>query len=270
MIAFTYVVLKYVHDSAAGESLNVGVLLVAPELGFVDFRIDPSVARLSSAFRNFNATLYRSVMRNLQLQVDAWNRPLVEGQMSLLDLRDAGAHIRWIWPDRGLNYQATEARAGEAEDPRQALDSLFDRFVVRQAPDRQPRVRRDDLAVWKEVNTRLPADISTRLIPARVDAGPFQFRFDHTYRNGKLHIVEALSFDLLESDSVRDKSLRWMGYAQHLQPYLGSLRLVVEGPDKPEVLGAYRSAVSILSAATKIYEADQTDRLTHDLELLMA
>jgi len=202
------------------------------------------------------------IIKNLAIpQISAFFRTL---------LMDAGAQLRLIWPDKGLNYQATEVRAGATEDLRAELDGLFDRFVTSQAPDRRPRARREDADVWKEVTHRLPADLALKLQPTKVEAGPFSFKFEHTYQNGSLHVVEPLSFDLLETDSVREKSLRWLGYAQHLKPYLSTLRLVVAGPDSDDVAKAYRSALGILSKATEVYEADQTDRLSHDLQKLMS
>lgn len=270
MIPFTYVVLRYVHDNAAGESLNVGILLVAGEGEVVDCRLERNSGRLAATFRNFDSGFHRSTMRSLEGDVRRLRNLALHGQRSLFPFGDAGKLIRTLWPDTGLNYRASEVKVGNAKDLGQTLDALFERFVTSQEPDRRGRRRRDDEDVWRDVHKRLPTKVAMRLHPASLQAGPFTFRFDHAYQNGKLHVVEPLSFDLLEPDTVRDKSMRWIGYASHLKPYLGTLNLVVEGPDRDEVLPAYRSALKILRDSADVYELDQADRLTHELERIMA
>lgn len=266
---YTYVVLRYVHDNAAGESLNFGVLLVAPEVNFVGCRFDPTVRRLTGTFRGFNTDLHRQMIQELKGHSERWNRQYQREQQLLFPLSNAERQVREMWPDRGLNYQATEARAGTGDDPQQALDALFNRFVTRQAPDRKPRNRRDDADIWKEIHTSLSSGVASKLHPSEVDTGFFAFKFEHTYRNGLLHVVEPLSFDLLEADSIRDKSLRWMGYAQHLIQHIGSLRLVVSGPNQLSAKNAYDNAIKMLSTVTEVYELHQARRLEHDLENLM-
>ena len=269
MIPFTYVVLRYVHDNAAGESLNVGVLLVSAEGEYVDCRLERHTGRLSAAFRDFDAAFHRRAMRSLEYESKAIRHRALHGQRSLFPFDNAGKLIRAVWPDIGLNYQASDVKAGAAKELDRALDALFERFVTSQEPDRRGRRRRDDEDVWRDVSKRLPMRIAARLQAATVEAPPFRFKFEHAYQNGKLHIVEPLSFDMLEPDTVRDKSLRWVGFSLHLKPFVGTLNLVVEGPDSPEVGPAYRSALVILRNSADVYEIAQTDRLATTLEHLM-
>lgn len=175
-----------------------------------------------------------------------------------------------MWPDIGLSYRASESKTGSAKNLDQAVEALFSRFVTSQEPDRRGRKRRDDEDVWRDVSKRLPVLVASRLHPATIEAAPFTFRFDHAYENGKVHVVESLSFDMLESDYVRDKSLRWVGFSLHLKPFIGTLNLVVEGPETEEVRPAYRSALEVLGKSANIYEIEQADRLSSELERLMA
>ena len=270
MIPFTYVVLRYMHDSAAGESLNVGILLVSAEGEYVDCRLERHTGRLTAAFRDFDAAFHRRAMRSLEFEARTLRDRALIGQRSLFPIENAGKLIRALWPDIGLSYQASEMKAGTAKDLNGALDALFERFITSQEPDRRGRRRREDEDVWRDVQKRLPVQVAMRLQPAILEATPFEFKFDHTYQNGKLHVVEPLSFDMLESDTVRDKSLRWVGFALHLKPFVGTLNLVVEGPGRDEVRPAYRSALKILQNSADVYEIDQADRLATELERLMA
>ena len=90
MTPFTYVVLRYVHDTSAGESLNLGVVLVAPEPGFIDCRLDFSFGRLTPAFRGFDVHLHRRTLRAVQDQVDRWRSAYDRGQLSMFPLTGCG------------------------------------------------------------------------------------------------------------------------------------------------------------------------------------
>jgi hypothetical protein len=47
------------YDFAAGEMLNVGVLLYAPSARYFGFRLEPQFNRLSEAFSSFDGHQYR-------------------------------------------------------------------------------------------------------------------------------------------------------------------------------------------------------------------
>ena len=56
---YTYTVLRYVHDIATGEFLNVGVALFAPEPRFVNAVCRTNFARLKSDSARRHATSSR-------------------------------------------------------------------------------------------------------------------------------------------------------------------------------------------------------------------
>ncbi len=70
-IPYTYCVLRYVHDPAAGEALNVGVLAYAPSEHWVARQIEQRYARLSATFRGFNGHQYRAASRRTLSAVEA-------------------------------------------------------------------------------------------------------------------------------------------------------------------------------------------------------
>jgi Protein of unknown function (DUF3037) len=67
---FTYTVLRYVHDIATGEFVNMGVVLYAPEARYVSALCNPRYGRLSKMFgdawKNGLWNLYQPVSMDLQ------------------------------------------------------------------------------------------------------------------------------------------------------------------------------------------------------------
>ena len=62
---YTYTVLRYVHDIATGEFLNVGVALFAPEPRFVNAVCRTNFARLKAVFPSLDGDSFRASMRHV-------------------------------------------------------------------------------------------------------------------------------------------------------------------------------------------------------------
>src|SRR5882672_10299975 len=67
---FTYTVLRYVHDIATGEFVNMGVALYAPEAKYISAICSPRYGRLSKMFLEVNGDHLRSVMRYIQARFE--------------------------------------------------------------------------------------------------------------------------------------------------------------------------------------------------------
>jgi hypothetical protein len=122
-------VLRYVHDVAASESLNIGVVLVAPELRFVGCKIDTQYARLSAAFLNFDGEQYRRVMQRLESAVGR----VVDADRPTWSLWDGRIYAHTLmssnWADNGLSYQYGSLLSGITRDPAVALEDAYELMV---------------------------------------------------------------------------------------------------------------------------------------------
>jgi hypothetical protein len=63
---FTYTLLRYVHDIATGEFVNMSVALYAPEAKCISAICSPRYGRLSKMFLEVNGDHLSSVMRYIQ------------------------------------------------------------------------------------------------------------------------------------------------------------------------------------------------------------
>ena len=68
---YTFTVLRYVHDIVAGEFVNVGVALYAPDVRYVSAICTPRYGRLNKVFLEVNGDHLRSLMRFIQARVNA-------------------------------------------------------------------------------------------------------------------------------------------------------------------------------------------------------
>ena len=130
-LPYTYSIVGYVHDPAAGETLNVGVLLYAPSARYFGFRLEPRFKRLSEAFANFDGAQYRRTLRQFEQAVTCLWDSLTDGLPGMFDLpADLGALASKIWPDLEMSFRFGPTLAGVTDDARQALESVFQRMVI--------------------------------------------------------------------------------------------------------------------------------------------
>lgn len=210
---YTFTVLRYVHDTATGESLNIGVVAHAPSARYLGARFQTNSGRLKEAFPGLDAGLHRSLMRNLQAAFDcaavryAEELPL-SGRPDTLEtrlhevLRSDDSSLQWRAPGGGL-----------CADPATELEWLYQRLVL--AHDKKAaRKGRSDDAVWGQYRIPLQrAKVLPHLKPHSVfsQVEQVEVEFPNAWRNGCWHYLMPFSLDLVKTDSIRDKAHKFIG-----------------------------------------------------------
>jgi hypothetical protein len=106
----SYTVLKYRHDAAAGEVLNIGVVLYAPETGQVGALFSPRYGRLSEAFAGFDGDLYHSVTSRLGAALERLGAPLSSG---LFQAEERERLVRLEVPDNATGPTPRAPKTGK-------------------------------------------------------------------------------------------------------------------------------------------------------------
>ena len=104
-ISYTFRVIRYVHDPAVGEMLNVGILLYAPSDQYLGYKFETLYSRLSNTFVNFDGDNFRRYLSRMETAL----RRVAERLQPSLDLyeppRDLEAVTRQVLPDTGGSFQ---------------------------------------------------------------------------------------------------------------------------------------------------------------------
>ena len=276
-IDYTYVTIRYAHDPLSGEALNVGVLVCAPETGFVRVRTDHHVSRLTQAFSRFDVILHRRALKKLKAAVMQVDARFTQGSRNLFEeLGDAEGVLRAIWPDLGTQYTHGRQGFGSAADLSGALDAQFERLVLRNVPRRDERRSREDDDVWNVVAPTLrERRLLNPLMERTVETPDGPLHFDHTHKNGRVHVVQPLSFDLQEREAMLRKAHTWFGKGDTMRrsEEFETLVLVLGRPSAKELIDEYDRCLRILDRMEmkpEIYEeteapsfADRVDVLLH-------
>jgi len=248
-VPYTYCILRYVHDPAAGEALNVGVLAFAPTEAWIECRMEQRYARLSSTFRDFNGHRYRAVTRRTLGAIESF-KVRWRGSLPAIDAspKTVEGVFNLLFPDPGLSFQRGEMRPGLARDLDHAIADIFDRMVTSQHPD-GPEARRTDAQVWSTVQTTLEQlGVLEALRPKKFSSPSFNIEFDYAWKNAEWHVIQPLSMDYRQSDSLQRAATLWLGNATALkdQEELGELAMVLGAPQSSAQRAAYSRAKDLL------------------------
>jgi hypothetical protein len=246
---FTYTILRYVHDVATGEFINMGVALYAPEARYISAMCSPRYGRLSKMFLDVNGDHLRSLMRYIQARFEEHGTKL-NTELALVGIPKSIIEIAHsILPADDSSLQWSEPNGGVTDDPAATLEQLYVRLVEKYEQRVQLPSRQDD-DVWKVFRKELETkQVLAKMQPKRIVAKDYDYEFDHAWRNGEWNLYQPVSMDLLDAESILDKANRWLGRATNLKDSNEQFHLwMLLGEPKTEKLhDAYTKALNILN-----------------------
>ena len=107
----------------------------------------------------------------------------------------------------------------------------------------------------------LSEEVRSVLHKKRFETPKIDVTFQHTYKNGKYHIVEPVSFDYKRQDSIQERAVNLLGTGTALKdnPEIGKIYLLIGKPQTEGHMPSYNRAKDLLNSiplATEIIEED--------------
>ncbi len=246
--AYTYTLLRYVHDVASGEFANVGVVLLAPDARYAGAVCRGTHGRVSRFFPDMEKEGFKSLMGYIERRVDELGERL-RGELPLEQTpADAGALARSVLPHDDSSLQWSPVGGGLCEDPSAKLEELYRRYVTRY-DDKTANKGRDDGEVWMRFKRSLDVKhVTARLQAKKISGADDEVEFTHAYQNSQWHCFEPLSLDLAQADSIKQKAHRWLGQMMGVQDAPEKFRVyfLVGAPRDERLLDSYESALRLL------------------------
>ena len=255
LVEYTYTVVQYVHDPGAGETMNIGVLLFAPEKHFLRAEFCHTYERLSKAFVDFDGDHFKRAVRRFEQAISRLADRWTTGLFAETDApADVGVVAKTIWPDREMSFRYGEVLTGLSEDLEETLTSIFQRMVTSQY-EKNRLERRSDEEVWASYNkVFIRSEINQALQEHTFSTDSFEVKFEHSFKNGSWHALQPLSLDYSEPKGIQNKVTKWLGTAVVLEgnTELDTLYLLLGPPNAPDHQDAYRKAKSLLQKRLKV------------------
>jgi len=272
-VPFSYVVLQYSHDPAAGESLNIGVVLFCPARNYINLRFEHRYERLSSAFSNFRGDHYRHTLQRFEKAVKAESYLQNAAQISLMRREETTLHsfVSGAWPETDLSFRFSQVRSGITDNPPRELELTFDRFVASQC-HREKYERRNDADVWTVYRKSL-LNASVQVEPTTIKTPEFDYRFERAFRNGRWHILEPVSLDYAKADQLRERATSVLGLGSALarNSDIAKVYLLLGRPSDSGHASAYAKAKSLMDRMPldhELVEEESAEQFAHRVAMI--
>ena len=120
---FDYAVVRIVPRVDRGEFLNAGVIVFSPTAGFLDCRIKLDHARLLALAPSIDIAVVESYLEAIP-KICAGG-----GEAGSIGDLPQRARFHWLVAPRSTVIQTSAVHSGVHEDPRAALEGLFEKLV---------------------------------------------------------------------------------------------------------------------------------------------
>lgn len=135
--AVSYAIIRFQPHVETEEFANVGIVLVAPDLSFLDFRLETKrIARITNFFDTLERDKIRSILRSYEdelRRIRDLSGHKGDGQARFrFELRDNAEHLfHALTKDREGIIRFGDVRFAMTHSPRRKLEELFDYYVRR-------------------------------------------------------------------------------------------------------------------------------------------
>ena len=266
--AYSYSVLRYVHDVTTGEFVNVGLALYCPALHYANATCRTTSKRLRPLFSSLDSDVFRALMRKVQTRFEALHDE-VNSQLELRPYASVMELAQSVIPQDDSALQWAPMGSGLTSDPDATLELLFDRFVMKHEETSTVH-RRDDDQVWRKFSRELEQQqVLKHFQPQAFTTTDDEIKFDRAWKNGVWHCLAPVSFDLASPESIRDKAHKWLGQITSVNNANLKLYFLVDEPSQAELKPVFQSALNILKKASISAEVF-TEANAADLSLRLA
>ncbi|WP_377295370.1 DUF3037 domain-containing protein [Rhizobium sp. SG2393] len=250
--AVSYAIIRFQPHIETEEFANVGIVLAAPRLGYLDFRIETKrLARLTNFFDSVGANTIRGVLRSYNTELTRI-RDLAghkgDGQRRFeFEMRDNAEHLfHALTKDREGMIRFSDVRFAMTDSPKTKLEELFDYYVRRNFAG---AVYREGL-LEKHVRGLLKMrDLGQNFKPMSFTDGLYSAKFPFVEVAGEkpLKVLKPIFLAQDEPTRILDHGNKWLFTIQRLKDKLPpNVVMAVEGPtDNGKPRQAFRQAVKL-------------------------
>jgi hypothetical protein len=245
--AYSFSVLRYVHDAVTQEFVNVGVAVFSADARYLRAICTTNYSRITQVFHKIDGQRFRQLSRYIQDQICAAGQEYESG-LPFESSQTIERLLARVLPPDDSALQFSTPGVGLSADLDRTLLELFQRHVEQYTVSGESP-RRTDEDVWRVFKEPLDrAFVTPRLKPKRIVAPSYEYEFERSWKNEIWHVYEPVSFDMIEAASMLDKANRWVGRATSLMDSADPFRihLLLGEPRDERLLATFDKAQNIL------------------------
>jgi hypothetical protein len=172
--------------------------------------------RITQMFQKIDGQRFRQISRYIQEQICAAGRLREKPLLPFESDQSIEQVLAKILPPDDSAIQFSRTGVGLSANLDQTLQELYRRHVELYTSHIDVP-RRTDEEVWRTFREPLDrVQVTPRLRPKRIVASSYDYEFERSWKNEIWHVLEPVSFDMVEAGSMLDKANRWVGRATSL------------------------------------------------------
>lgn len=263
-LAITYSIIRFQPFVETGEFANVGVVAIAPEIGFFNFKIETKrLARITNFFDALEPVALKSTLISLQtelIRIRALSGYMPNGQKKFEFWKEHSASHLFIslTKNREGNVRFGDHRYAFHINPEKKLEELFDHYVRHNfvTPLYQETVLERAI---RGVLNETPKEINFKKETFTDGVYSASFPFVFTENEVASKILKPLFLGQNDASRILEHGNKWLFTVKRLQGKLPSkILFAVEGPNSDdkrkkafeEAIGDFkRNRISVVRAA---------------------
>ncbi|MGH7944237.1 MAG: DUF3037 domain-containing protein [Opitutaceae bacterium] len=246
-IAYSYVILRYVHDVVTGEFANIGIVVYAPDQRVLKARFTTSYERLNAIFLKIDHAHFRAMVRYLGDRFAEMAAELRDS-LQLAPVNGIAELVRKVLPQDDSTLQWSETSGGLTSNLEQAAQDLYARLVERYERSTEQQSRSDE-DIARPFKTKLDEKkVGPKISEKKIAAKDYDYNFQFAWKNSIWHLYEPVSFDLMDPNSIVEKANKWLGRGVALQDADEQFKLyfLLGEPKQPGTRKAFEHAQHLL------------------------
>jgi hypothetical protein len=223
-----YAVVRFLPYRETEEFVNVGVLVLCEELGYLGFLLEKKHSRVTDFFNELDAAVYKQGIKAIESEIERLNPKTVpvggKSQSTIEGSPNPAASFQFLVRPRKTLFCFSEVRVMLASDPATKLKELFAHYVNRQFA--QPKeyqeklmqnAIQDSLKQWNLAKLYRPLEVGTKTYRMK-------FPFVHQSHSRVERAIRPLHLDLADTTDILRRG----------DQIIGGLRRIREGNAMPE------------------------------------
>jgi Protein of unknown function (DUF3037) len=249
--AISYAIIRFQPYVETEEFANIGIVLVAPRMGYLDFKLETRrLGRLTGFFDSLEPSTIRVVLKNYHSELKRirdFARRNGDGQARFqFDVTDNAEHLfRALTKDREGIIRFSDVRFAMTENPKEMLDKQFDYYVKRNFAS---SIYREGLLERNVRNILKLENINQNFKRHSFGDGLYSatFPFVELINDKPMRILKPIYLGQEDPTRILDHGNKWLFTINRLKRFLPSdIVFAVEGPKKNQLLQerAFQEAV---------------------------
>ncbi|KQY48798.1 DUF3037 domain-containing protein [Rhizobium sp. Root483D2] len=272
--AVSYAIIRFQPHVETEEFANIGIVLVAPRMGYLDFRLEMRRhGRVTDFFDSLEPTAIRAILGNYHSELKRV-RDLAghagDGQTRFeFDLTDNAEHLfQALTKDREGIIRFSDVRFAMTDNPKDKLEELFEYYVRRNFSS--PLYREGLLEQHVRSVLKLQ-EINKNFKRRTFNDGVYSatFPFVEIVDDRAVKILKPIYLGQNDPTRILDHGNKWLFTINRLKPLLPrNVVFAVEGPaEKAAQQRAFQETLNLFKASNiQVVDATNRNELIHAAE----